>query len=152
MSKWMTESDVEQLFLNILSEIGYSIKFGPDISPGGKEPEREYYETVLTGRLKERLQLINPNFPREAIDDAIRTLMKNESQDPVSNNHDFHRMLVNGIDVQYKREDGSIKHDKLFLLDFQNVDNNEFLAVNAIDKHSVEVVVVRYRVLTFILH
>ena len=110
MSRWMTESDVEELFLEILSGIGYSIRFGPDISPGGKEPEREYSEPLLTGRVKERLQLINPGFPSEVIDDTIRILTKNESQDLVSNNHDFHRMLVNGIDVQYKREDGSIKH------------------------------------------
>ena len=130
MSKRMTESDLEELFLEILSEIGYSVRFGPDISPGSKEQEREYSETLLIDRLKERLRLINPEFPHDAIDDAIRTLMKNKSQDPVSNNHDFHRMLVNGIDVQYKREDGSIKHDKVFLFDFNHMENNEFLAVN----------------------
>ncbi len=130
MSNRMTESDVEELFLNILSEIGYSVKFGPDISPGGKGPEREYSEPLLIGRLKERLQLINLGFPSEAIDDAIRILTKNESQDSVSNNHDFHRMLVNGIDVQYKRSDGSTRHDKIFLFDFQHIENNEFLAVN----------------------
>ena len=128
MSNRMTESDVEELFLNILSEIGYSVKFGPDISPGGKGPEREYSEPLLIGRLKERLQLINLGFPSEAIDDAIRILTKNESQDSVSNNHDFHRMLVNGIDVQYKRSDGSTRHDKIFLFDFQHIENNEFLA------------------------
>ena len=130
MSKWMSESDIEGLFLDTLSAMSYSIKFGPDISPGGRKPEREYSEILLTGRLKERLQLINPDFPKEAIDDAIRTLIKNESQDLVSNNHDFHGMLVNGIDVQYKREDGSIKHDKVFLFDFNHMENNEFLAVN----------------------
>ena len=126
----MNESNLEELFLNILSKIGYSIKFGPDISPGGKEPEREYSEPLLVGRLKERLQLINLGFPSEAIDDAIRILTKNESQDLVSNNHDFHRMLVNGIDVQFKMGDGSIKHDKVFLFDFNHMENNEFLAVN----------------------
>ena len=71
MSKWMSESDVEELFLGILSNIGYSIKFGPDISPGGKEQEREYTDPILTYRLKERLQLINPEIPIEAIDEAL---------------------------------------------------------------------------------
>ena len=51
MSKWMTESDVEDLFLDILSNIGYSIEFGPDISPGGKEQEREYSDPILTYRI-----------------------------------------------------------------------------------------------------
>ncbi len=135
----MKESDVEELFLNILSDIGYSVNFGPDISPGGKEQEREYSESILTGRLKERLQLINPEIPDEAIDEAIRIIRKNNSQDLVSNNHDFHNLVVNGIDVQYRKSNGSIKHDKVFLFDFDHTENNEFLAVNQFtiieDKH-----------------
>ncbi len=130
MSKWMTESDVEDLFLDILSNIGYSIEFGPDISPGGKKQERGYSDPVLTDRLKERLQIINPEIPNEAIEEAIRTLRKNNSQDLVSNNHDFHNLIVNGIDVQYRKKDGSIKHDKVFIFDFNHIENNEFLAVN----------------------
>ena len=130
MSKWMTESDVEELFLDILSNIGYSIEFGPDISPGGKEQEREYSDPILTYRLKERLQLINPEIPIEAIDEAIRIIRKTNSQDLVSNNHDFHNLIVNGIDVQYRKKNGSIKHDKVFIFDFNNMENNEFLAVN----------------------
>ena len=94
MSKWMSEYDVEDLFLDILSNIGYSIEFGPDISPEGKEQEREYSDSILTGRLEERLQLINPEIPDEAIDEAIRIIRKNNSQDLVSNNHDFHNLVV----------------------------------------------------------
>ena len=139
MSKQVTESDVEDLFLKLLSEIGYSIKFGPDISPGGNEQEREYSEPILPERLRESLQLINSEIPDEAIDEAIRKIRKNESQDIVSNNHDFHNLLVNGIDIQYRKKDGSIKHDKVFLFDFNHMENNEFLAVNQFtiveDKH-----------------
>ncbi len=130
MSKWMTESDVEELFLGILSNIGYSIEFGPNISPGGKEQEREYSDPILTDRLKERLQMINPEIPNEAIDEAIRIIRRNNSQDLISNNHDFHNLIVNGIDVQYRKRNGSIKHDKVFIFDFNNMENNEFLAVN----------------------
>lgn len=130
MSNRVTESDVENLFLDILSDIGYSVKYGPDISPGGNEQEREYSEPLLTGRLKESLQLINPDIPNEAIGEAIRKIRKNDSQDIVSNNHDFHNLLVNGVDIQYRRKDGTIKHDKVFLFDFKHIENNEFLAVN----------------------
>ena len=99
MSKWMPESDVEELFLDILSELGYSIEFGPDISPGGKKQEREYSDPVLNDRLKERLHLINPEIPNEAIEEAIRILRKNNSQDLVSNNHDFHSEYLSLGDV-----------------------------------------------------
>ena len=139
MSKQVTESDVEDFFLKILSEIGYSVKYGPDISPGGNEQEREYSDPVLPERMRESLQLINPEIPDEAIDEAIRKIRKNDSQDIVSNNHDFHNLLVNGIDVQYRRKDGSIKHDKVFMFNFTHIENNEFLAVNQFtiveDKH-----------------
>ena len=130
MSKRISESDLEELFLDLLSKTGYSVKFGPDISPGGPNREREYSDVVLQGRLIQRLQIINPDIPKEAIDDAYRTIVKSESQDIISDNHSFHNLLVNGINVQYKKKDGSIKHDKVFMVDFNNMDNNEFLAVN----------------------
>ena len=139
MSKRVTESDVEDLFLKILSEIGYSVKYGPDISLGGNQQEREYSDTILPKRLRESLKLINPEIPDEAIEEAIRKIRKNDSQDLVSNNHDFHNLLVNGIDIQYRRNNGLIKHDKVFMFDFNNIENNEFLAVNQFtiveDKH-----------------
>ncbi len=139
MPSKMTESDVEELFLNILSDLGYSIKFGPDISPGGLYKEREYSEVVLAGRLKERLRIINPSLPEDAIEEAFSKIVKQESQDMIFNNRSFHNLLVNGIDVQYKQVDGSIRHDKAFMMDFYNTDNNEFLAVNQFtiieDKH-----------------
>ncbi|MCL4340118.1 MAG: type I restriction endonuclease subunit R [Thaumarchaeota archaeon] len=130
MPSKMTESDVENLFLDILSDLGYSIKFGPDISPGGLYKEREYSEVVLAGRLRERLRIINPSLPEDAIEEAFRKIVKQESQDMIFNNRSFHNLLVNGIDVQYKQADGSIKHDKAFMMDFYSTDNNEFLAVN----------------------
>ncbi len=130
MTKRMIESDVEELFLKVLSEIGYSVKYGPDISPGGSDQEREYSDPILPGRLKESLRLINPEIPDEAIDEAIRKITKNNSQDTVSNNHYFHNLLVNGIDVEYRKKNGSIKHDNIFIFDFNHMENNEFLAVN----------------------
>lgn len=125
----MNESDLEKLFLEILSNIGYSIAFGPDLSPGGKYQEREYSESILSERLREHLRIINPEFPEEAIEDAVRRVRKNQNQDLINNNHDFHNLLVNGVDVEYRNKD-SIRHGKIFLFDFNHIDNNEFLAVN----------------------
>ena len=130
MSNRMTESDIENLFLEVLENLGYETKYGPDISPDGPHQEREYSEVVLSVRLRERIRLINPNIPEEALDDVFRKVMKTESQDMISNNHQFHKLLVNGVSVQYKRPDGSIKDDTAFILDFNNIENNQFLAVN----------------------
>ena len=130
MSDRITESDLEKLFLDLLEASGYEAKYGPDISPGGPKEERHYSDVVLVSRLKERLRIINPDFPDETIDDAVRQILKMDSQNFVSNNQEFHNMLVNGIDIEYRGKDGKVRGDKLFVLDFNQIDNNEFLAVN----------------------
>ncbi len=130
MSGRITESDLEELFLELFEQIGYEIRYGPDISPGGPKEERKYSEVVLLSRLRERLRIINPDIPDDGIDEAIKKIMKTESQDPVSNNRDFHRFVMNGVPVQYRKEDGKIKEDIVFLMDSKDIDNNEFLAVN----------------------
>ncbi len=130
MTRRMSESDLEDLFLQLLESTGYEIRYGPDISPGGKDQEREYADVVLISRLRERLRIINPDFPDEAIDDAVRKILKTDSQNFVSNNQEFHKMLVNGIDIEYRGKDEKVRGDKLFVLDFNQIDNNEFLAVN----------------------
>jgi len=126
----MTESEVESLCLEIMKDLGYSLAYGPDISEGGPAEERKYNEVVLVGRLRDALKQINRSIPDGAIDEAIKKVLRTDSQDLVVNNQFFHRLLVNGVPVQYKKQDGSIKDELVWLYDFRNIDNNEFLAVN----------------------
>jgi type I restriction enzyme, R subunit len=44
-------------------------------------------------------------------------------------NRAFHRLLVDGVTVEY-RADGSIRGAQARLVDFDDLDNNEWLAVN----------------------
>jgi type I restriction enzyme, R subunit len=48
----------------------------------------------------------------------------------VANNHAVHRYLVEGVPVEYQRADGSFRGDLLRVLDYDEPENNEFLAVN----------------------
>ncbi|MDA8055299.1 MAG: type I restriction endonuclease, partial [Thermoplasmatales archaeon] len=118
MTSGMAESDLEELFMKTLEEQGYERLYGPDISPDGPQKEREYSDAIISGRLKESLRMVNPSIPEEAIEEAFRRIIKPESQDLIANNHDFHNLLVNGVDVQYRRNDGTIKHDRVFIFDF----------------------------------
>ena len=52
-----------------------------------------------------------------------------ESPDLLINNKRFHIMLVNGVDVEYRRDD-RVLSDKVWLFDFLHPAKNEFLAVN----------------------
>ena len=130
MSTSITESEVEALCLNMLRDLGYNVFHGPDISEGGVAEERKYDEAVLVDRLREALRRVNRSIPEIAIDEVVKRVLRTESQDLVVNNQLFHRLITNGVNVQYKRPDGSIKEELAWLFDFKDISNNEFLAVN----------------------
>ena len=130
MLRVITESDVELAALEILENQGYEILHGPDISPDSERPERQSYsDVVLLDRLKSAIDRINPKIPSGAKEEALKMVLRLFSQNLVENNRQFHKMLVDGVDIEYRIDD-RIVGDKVWLFDFNNIDNNEFLAVN----------------------
>jgi type I restriction enzyme R subunit len=130
MSNRFTESIIEETALEWLRDLGYSIVFGNDIAPEEPAAERENYgEVVLTGRLKDALKRINPNVPDEALEDAFRKVTRPTSVSLVGNNRAFHAMLTDGIEVEYRKDD-RIVGDKVWLVDFEDIENNDWAAVN----------------------
>ena len=128
-----TESDLENAVLEWLEELGYSIAFGPDIAPDGESPERESYKDIpLVGRLRTAVARINPSIPQEAQEDAIKKVVGVAYSSPnlLVANHAFHQMLALGIDIEYRRPDGTVAGDKVYLVDTKNLDKNDWLAVN----------------------
>jgi len=127
----LTESDVEQAALAWLESLGYTILSGPEIAPGESQAERDdYRQVVLELRLRQALQWLNPDVPPDAIEEAFRKLIRLESPSLVANNHVVHKHLVEGVPVEYQRPDGSIGGDLVRVLDYDDLENNEFLAVN----------------------
>lgn len=126
-----TEEELEQAALSWLEELGYELHFGPDIAPDGPIPERrDYSEVVLVERLRDALDIINPHIPASAINEAVRKVTITQSPDPIINNRAFHKMITDGVDVEVRRADGSIKTDKVWLFDFARSERNDWLAVN----------------------
>ena len=129
--RYVTESVVEEAALEWLRGLGYATLFGPDIAPGEARAERsDYGQVVLVDRLRSALARLNPTIPLDAIEGAVRKIQLIESPNLITNNHRFHRSLVNGVPVEYRAADGRIVHDQVRLLDSENVDNNDWLAVN----------------------
>ena len=127
----VVESTVEEAALSWFEELGYGVVHGPDIAPGELFSEREGYgDVVLVKRLREALQRINPDIPAEAIDEAIRRVLHPETASLIENNRRFHQMLVEGVPVEYRRDDGSIAGDLVKLVDFENPENNDWSAIN----------------------
>ena len=130
MPKIITESEVELMALEILEGMGFKILSGPDIACDGINPERKSYsDVVLVDRLRNAINKINPTLPEQVKEEAMKKVLRTESPKLIINNQCFHSMLVNGIDVEY-RKDGRIAGDKVWLFDFDKPERNEFVAVN----------------------
>ena len=126
-----TESVVEEAALAWLDGLGYAVQFGPTIAPGEAAAEREDYgQVVLAGRLRDALARLNPDVPPAALDEAYRKLTRPDRPTLAANNHATHRMIVEGVPVEYFRPDGSLGGDLVRVLDFDDPDNNDWLAVN----------------------
>ena len=113
--------------LDILKEMGYEVKYGPDIAPEQLKAERHNFgEVILSERLKSAIHTLNLNIPKDALDEAVRKVLRMSSPSLVAHNHQFHKMLVEGVEVEYRRKDGTIAGDHVRLFDFKHPNNNEF--------------------------
>ena len=130
MARFITENEIEQIALDILNEdLGYTVLYGPDLAEGDSK-EREYSEVVLQQRLRNAIDKLNPEIPVDAREEAFKKALRTTTISLFENNQAFHRMLTEGIDVKFGIGDGKAKTDKVWLVDFSNPANNEFLAIN----------------------
>ena len=126
----LTEFDIEQFAISLLENLGYEYIYAPNIAPDSKTPERESFEQVLLlGRLQNAVKRINPSIPAGAQADAIKEIQRISSPELLANNETFHRLLTEGIPVT-KRIDGIERGDLVWLIDFKNPYNNDFVVSN----------------------
>lgn len=126
----MTEDQLEQEVLGWLADVGYIHVYGPDIAVDGITPERRnYLQVVLVERLRHAINRLNPHVPLVALEDALQQILNLDTPVLLSANRQFHRLLVNGVQVEYQK-DGETRGDFIRLIDFTDITANEWLAVN----------------------
>ncbi len=125
-----TESVIEEAALDWLRELGYTILSSQDLLPGENALRASYSEVLLPGALRSALVRMNPSLPAETIDDAYRKLTRVDAPSLVERNRAVHRLLVDGVTVEYRRNDGSIAGAQARIIDFDTPANNDWLAVN----------------------
>jgi type I restriction enzyme R subunit len=131
VSSGFAESHVEEAALAWLSELGYATANGLDIGPDGDTPERASYgDVLLVERLRTAIAKLNPTLKTETRADALNQLLQTCTPSLVAENRRLHRFLVEGVPVQVRRDDGTITGDYVRLIDFDNPDANDWLAVN----------------------
>jgi type I restriction enzyme, R subunit len=127
----LNESIVEDATLEWFGELGYSCTNGLRIAPGEPAAERvSFGEVVLVSRLSEAIRRLNVSIPEEAREEALRKVLRVGTPSLTQTNRAFHRMLRDGVPVEYPRTDGSIAGDHVRLIDFGNAAANDWLAVN----------------------
>ncbi|MEH2410469.1 type I restriction endonuclease [Nostoc sp.] len=126
----VTQSVITPSLLTWFEVIGYTVLLEPDIALGKHEIGRSSYsDVVLYQRLHSALQKINPTKPDEAIAAAIHKVTCTESSDLLENNFRFHKLLTNGVEVEYLYNE-EIFDDKVWLIDTYNLLNNDWLAIH----------------------
>ncbi|MDO2455035.1 type I restriction endonuclease subunit R [Enterobacter asburiae] len=128
---FLSEAAVEQALLDQMRSLYYSIEREEDIGPDGRRPERESHdEVVLKNRFENAVTRLNPNLPLEARQDAVRRVMQSELPSLLEENRRIHRLMTEGVDVEYYAEDGTLTAGKIELIDFEHPEKNDWLAVS----------------------
>jgi type I restriction enzyme R subunit len=127
----LDESIVEGAALAWFKELGYAIGHGPHIAPGEPAAERESFaDVVLVNRLRDSIRRLNVSIPEDAREEALRKVLRIATSSLTQTNRAFHRVLRDGVPVEYSRSDGSIAGDHVRVVDFAAVKANDWLAVN----------------------
>ena len=127
----LSEKLVEQATLSWLESLGWQVAHGPDIAPNAPNGERiDYGQVVMERRLRDALEELNTDLSIEALDDAFHKLIRLEGSTMETRNRAFHRMLVDGVTVEHRIEDGSIRGAQARIINFDDPSKNDWLAVN----------------------
>ena len=126
----LTESMVEDAALDWFRALGYHVVGGPDQSPGPHALRKSYADVMSTSAVRGALHRLNPALPEEALDDALRKLMQPAGATLEARNRSFHRMLVDGVAVEYRAAGGAIRGAQVRVIDFDEPDANTWTAIN----------------------
>ncbi|EWS61218.1 Type-1 restriction enzyme R protein [Methylibium sp. T29-B] len=128
---FLSEAAVEHALLDQLRALDYSIEREEDIGPDGHRPERESHdEVVLKKRFEDAVARLNPGLPLEARQDAIRKVTQSELPSLLEENRRLHKLMTEGVDVEYYADDGTLTAGKVALIDFEHTEQNDWLAVS----------------------
>ena len=131
MTNSLNEDGYEHQCINWFKGINWNWKYGPDIAPEGISPERSSYKEVILGeRLEDAIARINPGLQKDTIRSVHQLLSSPGETDLLRANEIIQGWFVNGIPQRVRGADGIETSELVRVIDFENPQNNDFLAVN----------------------
>ncbi len=126
----ITEEQVELQSIEWFKELGYEYKDGYEIAPEGANPERDdFRQVILEERLRSALIRINPDIPSQIINNSMPEIINPDISSLLSCNREMHKLVTKGLKVSFNQNNEEIVN-RLKLIDFENIDNNDWLVVN----------------------
>lgn len=127
----LNEQDLENYCMAYFRQIGYQTVFGPDILPEGVNPLRgDVRQVILPQNVKNALVRLNPGVPQAVLDEAYQLLANPSEATLIARNETIYHYLTDGIKICHKTATGEDTATDVKIVDFNNPENNEFLAVN----------------------
>ncbi len=120
-------------------ELGWEVKYAFDtevLGEAGTFGRKSYKEILLTRYFRDALKRLNPWLTAVQIDDAQKKLESHLSTSSLLQiNEEKYYMIRDGIPVSIKKTNGKTEEKKATVIDFQNPENNHFLAVKELKIH-----------------
>ena len=132
MNKFTEQQLVEEPAIKLFEELGWEVadcmneSFGEESTLGRTTNQ----EVVLIERLNKAITNLNPDVPEEAISQAISSITKDRTVlNPIEANREVYTLLKEGVSVEFRASDGSMKSSRVRVIDWENpVSNDYFLA------------------------
>ena len=126
----LSESVVEEASLGWFRELGYTVISGPETQPGSSSLRETHADVLFSTTVRDTLARLNPRLPKEALDNALRKLLHPAGSTLEARNRAFHRMAIDGVTVEYRDDDGTVRGAQARVFDFDEPANNDWMAVN----------------------
>jgi type I restriction enzyme R subunit len=106
-----SEALVEDAVIALMKELGWRFEDPMMISPDGaaETADLQHGSHPCQSCWKRPARRLNPHIPEEALLSALKRVQVSETPSLIEENRRIHRFLVDGIDVEYRRPDGSTK-------------------------------------------
>ena len=127
---FLSEDEIERMFLEQLRTLGYTALHADEVGPDAAAPQRETHaQTILHPRLRAAVDRLNPELPEQAREEAMRQVVQSGLPSLLEENRRIHQMMVAGVTVEYRGADDKMRGGQVRLLDFENPQNNDYLAL-----------------------
>lgn len=117
------EETLEKVTMEMLQNLEYKCINGYEMQ------RTDYSKVLLEEDLVQAIEKINKGIKNEQVQEAVRLIRNLDHNNTILNNKQFTKYLLEGIAVTVQ-ENGETKYKTVKILDFDNINNNIFKAIN----------------------